>query len=111
MKRQIVRQCIALAAGLSLLVPAVQAADTYQHGTISDTTSTSAGLMIRIDSGPPGNCASSPYGWMLIKSEHKAMLALTLLMLATGKKSFVVYTAGIGSSGYCEVSQMDPYEV
>lgn len=67
--------------------------------------------MIRIDSGPPGNCASSPYGWMLIKSEHKAMLALTLLMLATGKKSFVVYTAGIGSSGYCEVSQMDPYEV
>lgn len=96
---------------LGLLLPAARAADTYQHGTIVDTTSAREGLLFRIDAGPPGNCASTPYDWMLIKSEHKAMMALTLLMLASGKKAFVVYTAGMASSGYCEISQMDPLEV
>ncbi|UDF35480.1 UNVERIFIED_ORG: hypothetical protein LHJ69_23530 [Shinella sp. XGS7] len=101
---------LAVAFGL-LLPPMAQAADSYQHGNIYDTTSIAQGLMIRIESGPPGNCAGTPQGWMLIKSEHKAMMALALLMLASGKRGVVVYTMGIGSSGFCEINQLDPIEV
>ncbi|MBT9495572.1 MAG: hypothetical protein IV107_25150 [Paucibacter sp.] len=96
--------CLAFAA-------ASFAADSYIGGTIVDTTSIPAGLMIRLDTGMPTNCANSPHGWMLIKSEHKAMLTLAMLMIATGKKGVVVYTNGVGSSGFCEIGQFDPFEM
>ena len=87
-----------------------QVQDSYVTGTIIDTTSTPAGYLIRLDSGRPTNCNGAPFGWMLIKSENKTVMATAMMMFALGKKTATVYTIGIGSSGHCEVNQYDPVE-
>ena len=63
-----------------------------------------------MDSGIPGNCQGTPYGWMLIKEANKTMISVTLTMWATGKRGATIYTAGIDSTGYCIINQLDPGE-
>ena len=101
-----------LIAGIALTALGAQAQvqAAYVTGTVVDTTSTPAGYLIRLDAGRPTNCNGAPYGWMLIKSENKAMMATAMLMFALGKKTATVYTTGIGPSGHCEVDQYDPVE-
>jgi hypothetical protein len=86
----------------------VQAA--YVAGTVVNTTSTPADYLIRLDTGRPTNCNGAPFGWMLIKSENKAVMATAMMMFAQGKRIATVYTTGIGPSGHCEVEQYDPVE-
>lgn len=82
----------------------------YLQGNIVDMTSTKSGLMLKIDSGFPGNCAGTPFGWMLIRSENKPMIALVLSMYAYGKRAAVVYTSPAVGGGFCEINQFDPIE-
>jgi hypothetical protein len=57
------------------------AADTYLHGTIVDITSVSEGLLIKMDKqSVPDICQNrSPFGWMLIPNDRKAIMAVMLM--------------------------------
>jgi len=101
-----------LIAGTALVAIGAQAQvqAAYVTGTVTDTTSTPLGYLIKLDTGRPTNCNGAPYGWMLIKTENKAVMATAMMMFALGKKTATVYTTGIGPSGHCEVDQYDPVE-
>lgn len=99
-----------LSLALATAVLGAHAAEGYVTGTVTNLTSTPAGLLIMVDAGQPTNCAGAPGGWMLIRTEHKTMVATTLMMFAMGKKGATVYASGTGASGYCEISQYDPAE-
>ncbi len=86
------------------------AADTYLTGNITNLTSTGGGLLIMLDSGIPVNCTGTPYNWLLIRAENKAMIALTLTMYSLGKKNATVYTNPVTPGSFCEINQYDPSE-
>jgi hypothetical protein len=104
------RALLIAGAALAAFGAQAQVQATYVTGTITDTTSTPLGYLIRLDTGRPTNCNGAPFGWMLIKSENKAVMATAMMMFALGKKTATVYTTGIGPSGHCEVDQYDPAE-
>lgn len=89
------------AAGAS---PAFAAAD-WNRGNIIDFTTSTAGVMIRLDVGQPTNC-SAPNGWMLIPEANRSMVALALTMWANSAAAVDVYVTWTG--GYCVVNQLDP---
>lgn len=77
-------------------------------GPITNLTSTSGGVLIRIGSNEvPENCTSELV-WMEIKQEKTAMVSVVLLAWTLGR-SVDVYTSP-SSSGYCEINQVDPRE-
>jgi len=81
-------------------------ADNHVIGNITNITSTSSGLLIRIgDLIVPGNCTSGRK-WMEIRQSKTAMTSLTITAWTLGLE-VVVYTAP-GSNGFCEVTQVDP---
>ena len=85
----------------------------YLGGHITNTTFVGDAIYIILDTGVPGNCTGSPFGWMVIRGSDKAMQALVLTLRASGEfptTPVVVYTDGIGSSGYCEINQIDPVD-
>ncbi|TQV74915.1 hypothetical protein FLL45_08115 [Aliikangiella marina] len=84
------------------------AAETYQRGKIINITSGKSGLLIKLDSGVPNNCADSPYGWIKVLQEHTAMTSVVLMMWSTDKKDVTVYTDPAGDGGYCVANQIDP---
>jgi hypothetical protein len=104
------RALVIASAALAAVGAQAQVQTTYVTGTITDTTSTPLGYLIRLDTGRPTNCNGAPFGWMLIKSENKVVIATVMMMFALGKKTATVYTTGIGPSGHCEVDQYDPVE-
>lgn len=93
----------------ALLSVEASAEETYVSGHITNLTSTTAGIMIMMSGGVPGNCAGTPYGWMLIPETSKAMVAMALAMWASGRTGASVYTH-MGSGGYCVIDQLDPHE-
>ena len=98
-----------LALVIAALLPAIcPAADTWQRGTINNITSTQQGLLIRLDTGLPDNCAGTPYGWMLIPEANKTLIATTLMLWAMGTRSVDIYTVGRPNGGYCVIEQVDP---
>ena len=100
---------VSIAAVIALLWQTpLQAAEDYQSGNIINMTSTAAGLMIMLDSGIPNHCRGTPYGWLLIKEENKAMTAVALAMWAAGKKGATIYTAPVIAGNYCTVTQLHP---
>jgi hypothetical protein len=82
----------------------------YLQGNIINMTSGPSGLMLKLDSGVPTNCAGTPYGWMLIRAENKIMAAVVLTMYASGKRGATVYTTAVAAGGFCEINQFDPIE-
>jgi hypothetical protein len=86
------------------------AEDTYLSGTVTNLTSITSGILLKLDTGLPTNCIGSPWGWMLIRAENRPMTALLLTMYASGRKRATVYTVGVTQTGYCEISQYDPEE-
>jgi hypothetical protein len=77
-------------------------------GKITNITSSSSGLLLRIGANEvPLNCTSGSK-WLEIKQENTAMTALTLTTWTLGR-NVVVYTSAT-TSGYCRVTQLDPYE-
>jgi len=82
---------------------------SYVVGEISNITSIDNGILVRIgENETPDNCTSSNV-WMEIAQQKTAMTSLILTTWALGR-SVVIYTAP-SSSGYCQVTQVDPNEV
>jgi hypothetical protein len=80
----------------------------HVSGKISNITSITGGLLVRI--GPnevPQNCTSGRF-WMYVSEENKAMISLTITAWTLGR-NVTVYTSP-SSSGYCQVNQVDPSE-
>lgn len=81
----------------------------HQAGKISDITVGTLGLMLKMDSGLPDNCAGTPYGWMLVDQQHTALTSVVLAAWAAQRTEGVIYTSGrAADTGYCLVSQFDP---
>jgi hypothetical protein len=99
--------CALLASG------SAYAEQTYQFGRIINVTYVEDVMLIRLDTGLPGNCAGTPYGWMMIPSTSKPMIAFVTGLLLRGDLASIpvgVYTSGLGSAGYCQIGQIDPAE-
>lgn len=102
-----------LAAGGLVLSRSAFAAASYQTGHITRMTTINtsySGVLIALDSGLPDNCAGTPYGWMWIPT-GTTMAAYVLGLWLEGGESTVtvsVYTTGLASNGFCEVSQIAP---
>lgn len=80
----------------------------HVSGKITNITSISSGLLVRINENEvPEHCTSGRV-WMQIKQENTAMTSLTLTAW-TLKRGVTVYTSA-DSSGYCKVIQVDPHE-
>lgn len=100
-----------LAAAIFVMSPAVFSAPSWTGGNILNLTSTSAGVMIIMDSGAPDNCAGTPHGWLLVRNQDKVMAAMVMAMWASERKAATVYTSGIDrGTGFCVVTQVDPAE-
>lgn len=85
------------------------AGPTYQTGQISNLSSAN-GILIMLSSGVPDNCQGTPYGWMVIPEQNKAMIAVALLIWSTKpERAVTVYTSGL-VNGYCQINQIDPAE-
>jgi hypothetical protein len=99
---------------LTLLIAAVLAFSTVhadaQTGHITRVSYTTAGVLIMMDTGPPTNCSATPYGWMMIAPQYTPMIAFVTGLWFRGDaaaKQLAVYTSGIDSTGYCQISQID----
>lgn len=85
------------------------AGPNYQFGKISDITVTAAGVMVKMDSGLPDNCAGTPFGWMLIEQKYTALTSVVLAAWAAQRMNGGVYTIGRpNGAGYCLIDQFDP---
>lgn len=87
------------------------AEQTYLTGTISNVTFAGDTVLVRLDTGVPGNCAGTPYGWMMVPSASKPMIGFVTGLWMRGDASSVtvtIYTDGLGGWGYCTINQLDP---
>jgi hypothetical protein len=100
----------ALLAASMVACSSAQAADTYQSGHITRVSYTTAGVLIMLDTGPPTNCSATPYGWMMIATPYAAIISFVSGLWFRGDAAanqLVIYTSGIDSSGYCQITQID----
>ena len=93
------------------------AASSYQVGHITEMSAVDSasgggndGVLISLDSGLPGNCSGTPFGWMWIPAGSTPAAYVLGLWLESGESTVTVtvFTSGIASNGYCEVSQIQP---
>ena len=99
----------ASAMAIFMAVPA-HAYDNYTVGHMSRVSYSSDFIIITVDSALPTNCAGTFSGWMAIPVANKAMQAFVTGLWMRGdaaQKSLAIYTTGIGSTGFCEISQID----
>lgn len=69
------------------------------------------GVVITLDSGLPDNCSGTPFGWMWIPATSSAITAYVLGLWLSGgapSVSLTVYTSGLSSNGFCQVTQIQP---
>ena len=90
---------------ISIIAPAY-AGPNYIYGDITNYSSIAGGLLIMIDTGIPDNCSGTPYGWMIISQEDKAMLAVALMNISLDKMGVGVYSDGTRVKGICRVTQL-----
>ena len=106
------RIALALLVAMVLMRPEISRAEqTYTYGHINNVTFVSDFIMIQMDSGLPGNCTGTSYGWMKIPATNGPMVAFVLGLWMRGDAAsvnVVVYTDGVLGDGYCRISQMDP---
>jgi hypothetical protein len=93
---------------LAVTVPAF-GGPNYIIGNLSNYSAVQAGLLIMVDNGIPDNCAGTPYNWMIIANEDKAMLAMAFMRINQDELGVVVYSNGVFYNGFCRVIQYDPY--
>lgn len=100
-------------AGLLAVAAGLMATNAYADaitGHITRVTYVTDHLMIMLDSGPPANCSATPFGWMMVAALNKPMAAWVTGLWMRGSASQVsiaVYTSGIDSTGFCQISQLD----
>ncbi|MDV3458295.1 hypothetical protein RZN05_14960 [Sphingomonas sp. HF-S4] len=110
------RQSLTLAGSLAACAFAAspsQASDPYPAfivGKVVDITSTTAGLMVRMDDNRvPTLCGTPSVGWMLVPQSSSAMISVFLTEWAASKKNFTIYIdSAVGTS--CIVNQINPIE-
>jgi hypothetical protein len=93
------------------LLSSVSAVAQSTNGHITAITSSVNGLMIMTDGPLPSNCTGTPFNWLLIPEGNRTMVALTMgVFLTSGFNGELlsVYTSGIGTGGFCIVSQVQP---
>jgi hypothetical protein len=77
-------------------------------GKISNLTSVTSGILVRIGANEvPQNCTSGR-AWMLIPEDNKSIISVTITAWTLGR-GVVVYTAP-SATGNCKVIQVDPNE-
>ena len=80
----------------------------HVNGKITNITSVTTGVLVRIDSNiVPENCTSGQ-AWMQIKQENTAMISMIITAWTLGRR-VSIYTSPTTSS-YCNVIQVDPAE-
>jgi hypothetical protein len=97
--------------GFAATPMAANASPTYQVGRINNVTFAGDGVLIRLDTGLPDNCAGTGSGWMLIPISAKPIQAFVLGLWLRGdaaQVTVVVYTTAGVVSGYCQIDQIDP---
>lgn len=102
---------LVIATTLALVSSLTIATTNYRTGWIFDHTSVEGALLIRFDpnvTALPEICAGSGSTWMAIPESNKALMAVTLMAIAMNNRNVTVYAKGIGSTGYCELVQVDP---
>ena len=92
---------------LSVTAPAF-AGPNNVYGNLNGYSTVPGGLLIMVDTGIPDNCAGTPYGWMIIAEEDKAMLAVVLMRVNQDLMGVGVYSAGVFYQGFCRVTQLQP---
>lgn len=106
--------CCALAVGWT---PDAMAMSYYEVGHIiamttnNGTGGTPDGIMIRLDSGLPDNCAGTTFGWMWIPATSSVLTAYVLGLWLSGNAPSVtvtVYTTGLSMDSFCQVTQIQP---
>jgi hypothetical protein len=88
----------------------VHAADSYVVGYITRVSFAGDHIIIMVDAGVPTNCTGTPFGWMTVPDANKPMQAFVTGLWMRGdaaSKQLAVYTTGIDSSGFCQISQID----
>jgi hypothetical protein len=86
-------------------------AENYLYGHISNVTFSNDEIWIMLDTGVPTNCVGTPYNWMSIVAQDKAMQGFVLGLWMRGDESQVamtVYTTGKSASGMCLIASIDP---
>lgn len=102
-----------LALALFAHAPPAVAAEAYQTGHISEMSTVNSGVsgtMIQLDSGLPANCTGTPFGWLWVP-DGTTIGAYVLGLWLSGSESSVlvtVYTSGLATNGFCEVTQIQP---
>lgn len=87
-----------------------QTYSSYATGHISRVSVEASDVVVMLDVGVPSNCTGTPFGWLMIKSSSAPLVAFVLGLWMRGdaaQKQLTVYTTGIDSSGYCQISQID----
>jgi hypothetical protein len=84
------------------------AAEAHLGGRIIDVTAYTGGLMVRLETGVPDNCAGVGYGWMTIPESNKTMIAMAL-MVWQNESGATVYTDAL-ANGVCRINQFNPWE-
>jgi hypothetical protein len=103
------RKSIIALVSLIFLSINTHAASHYSHGSISNLTVTTDGIMIMVTGGLPDNCSGTPYGWMLIDQKNTALTSVVLAAWVKGETSGTFYTtSATATSNYCTVNQFDP---
>ena len=101
-----------LLMALACLSPTPVAAFPYWvTGSIYEVTTTSDGLMFRINNPSivPDNCVNAAGNWFLIPNGDQVMAAFIMSMWLSGRKNFTIYTSPTVNN-YCRVTQADPLE-
>ncbi|MEX2962190.1 hypothetical protein [Microbulbifer sp. TYP-18] len=83
----------------------VGATEHYLRGTMDYLASTKTGLVVRLDTGVPDNCAGATV--MRIRKEDSVIISVTLASWASGKREVDVYTEAL-AAGVCYIYQLDP---
>ena len=84
--------------------------DNYQFGHISRVSFVPNAVLIMLDNGIPTNCTGTPAGWLMINASSAPIVAFVTGLWMRGDASQVqlaVYTSGIDSTSFCQVSQID----
>ncbi|QHH96405.1 ABC transporter ATP-binding protein [Acinetobacter dispersus] len=94
-----------------ILAQSTFAAETWVSGKITNITSITEGLLIKLEEGNlPTVCnGHAAFGWFLIPQERKTIIALTLIHWSQGNRQVDVYVdPNQSTNNYCTVQQIHP---
>ena len=84
----------------------------YKIGYITEYAFVGDTIVLRINSGVPDNCSTTPYAFMQIPAANKSMQAYVLSLWFSGEvatRQVLVGTAApSGGNPYCTVRQLNP---